>query len=154
MCIPLMANGMEHFFGYLFVICISSSLVAQMVKCLPTMQETQVQSLGREDLLEKETATHSSILAWVAKSQARLSHFTISSSVKCFFVFFCPWSNWLLLSFESSFYVLDTSTLLDMWLANVFSQSVACVFMLLTGSFREQKFFHFDEILLTDFFLL
>ena len=31
MCIPLMANGMEHFFGYLFVICISSSLVAQMV---------------------------------------------------------------------------------------------------------------------------
>ena len=35
-----------------------------MVKCLPTMQETRVQSLGREDLLEKEMATHSSILAW------------------------------------------------------------------------------------------
>ena len=35
-----------------------------MVKCLPTMQETQVQSLGWEDLLEKEMATHSSILAW------------------------------------------------------------------------------------------
>ena len=35
-----------------------------MVKHLPTMQETQVQSLGREDLLEKEMATHSSILAW------------------------------------------------------------------------------------------
>ena len=34
-----------------------------MVKCLPTMQETQVQSLGREDLLEKEMATHSTILA-------------------------------------------------------------------------------------------
>ena len=43
--------------------CISS-LVAQTVKCLPTMQETQVQSLGREDLLEKEMATHSSVLAW------------------------------------------------------------------------------------------
>ena len=41
-----------------------STLVAQMVKCLPTMQETWVQSLGREDLLEKEMATHSSILAW------------------------------------------------------------------------------------------
>ena len=41
-----------------------SSLVAQMVKRLPTMQETQVQSLGQEDLLEKEMATHSSILAW------------------------------------------------------------------------------------------
>ena len=41
-----------------------TSLVAQMVKCLPTMWETQVQSLGWEDLLEKEMATHSSILAW------------------------------------------------------------------------------------------
>ena len=40
-----------------------SSLVAQMVKHLPTMQETWVQSLGWEDLLEKEMATHSSILA-------------------------------------------------------------------------------------------
>ena len=38
--------------------------MAQMVKHLPTMQETQVQSLGREDLLEKEIAPHSSILAW------------------------------------------------------------------------------------------
>ena len=35
-----------------------------MVKHLPTMQETQVQSLGQEDLLEKEMATHSSVLAW------------------------------------------------------------------------------------------
>ena len=35
-----------------------------MVKRLPTMQETQVQFLGQEDLLEKEMATHSSILAW------------------------------------------------------------------------------------------
>ena len=39
-----------------------TSLVAQMVKCLPTMWETQVQSLGQDDLLEKEMATHSSIL--------------------------------------------------------------------------------------------
>ena len=39
------------------------SLVAQVVKPLPTVRETQVQSLGREDLLEKEMATHSSILA-------------------------------------------------------------------------------------------
>ena len=41
-----------------------ASLVAQMVNCLPTMQETQVQFLGWEDPLEKEMATHSSILAW------------------------------------------------------------------------------------------
>ena len=40
------------------------SLVAQTVKHLPTMRETQVRSLGREGPLEKEMATHSSILAW------------------------------------------------------------------------------------------
>ena len=38
--------------------------VAQTVKRLPTMQETRVRSLGQEDPLEKEMATHSSSLAW------------------------------------------------------------------------------------------
>jgi hypothetical protein len=38
--------------------------VAQTIMCLPTMWETWIQSLGQEDLLEKEMATHSSILAW------------------------------------------------------------------------------------------
>ena len=38
--------------------------MAQMVKRLPTVQETWVRFLGREDPLEKETATHSSTLAW------------------------------------------------------------------------------------------
>ena len=41
-----------------------ASLVAQMVKNLPAMQESQVRSLGPEDPLEKEMATHSSVLAW------------------------------------------------------------------------------------------
>ena len=41
-----------------------TSLVAQVVKNLPTMQETWVRSLGWEDPLEKGMATHSSILAW------------------------------------------------------------------------------------------
>ena len=41
-----------------------TSLVAKMVKHLPTMRETWVQSLGLEDLLEKEKATHSSTLTW------------------------------------------------------------------------------------------
>ena len=41
-----------------------ASLVAQRLKCLPAMRETWVWSLGREDPLEKEMATHSSILAW------------------------------------------------------------------------------------------
>ena len=62
--------------------------MAQVVKSPPAMQETQVQSLGQEDALEKGTATHSSVLAWrtpltvepggltvhgVTKSQTRLS---------------------------------------------------------------------------------
>ena len=41
-----------------------ASPVAQIVKNLPAMQEIQVQSLGQEDPLEKEMATHTSILAW------------------------------------------------------------------------------------------
>ena len=68
-----------------------ASLVAQRLKRLPAMQETQVRSLGWEDPLEKEMATHSRILglenpmdreAWwatvhgVAKSRTRLSNFT------------------------------------------------------------------------------
>ena len=43
---------------------IQDFLVAQTVKNLPAMQETWVQPLGWEDPLEKEMATHSSILAW------------------------------------------------------------------------------------------
>ena len=43
---------------------LGASLVAHTVKRLPTMQETQVQSLDQEDLLEKEMETHFSILAW------------------------------------------------------------------------------------------
>ena len=72
---------------------VGASPVAQRLKCLPGMRETGVQSLGREDPLEKEMATHSSTLAWripwreepgrllvhgVAKSWTRLSDFTHS----------------------------------------------------------------------------
>ena len=42
-----------------------ASLVAQMVKSLPAVQETRVQSLGQEDAPEKGMATYSSILAWI-----------------------------------------------------------------------------------------
>ena len=41
-----------------------ASLVAQMIKHLPAMRETQVQSPGGEDPMEEKMATHSSILAW------------------------------------------------------------------------------------------
>ena len=72
---------------------IRASLVAQRLKRLPGMQEIRVRSLGREDPLEKEMATHSSTLAWripwkvepgrlqsmgVTKSQTRLSDFTFT----------------------------------------------------------------------------
>ena len=64
--------------------------MAQMVKCLPTMWETWVRSLGQEDPLKKELATHSSTLAWKipwteepgrlqstgSQSRTRLSDFT------------------------------------------------------------------------------
>ena len=43
---------------------VAASLLAQMVKRLPAMRETQVRVLGREDPLEKEMAIHSSTLAW------------------------------------------------------------------------------------------
>ena len=46
------------------LIIFSASLVAQRLKRLPAMQETWVRSLGWEDPLEKEMATHSSVLAW------------------------------------------------------------------------------------------
>ena len=43
---------------------LGASLVTKLVKNLPAMEETGVQSLGQEDPLEKEMATHSSLLAW------------------------------------------------------------------------------------------
>ena len=73
-----------------------ASLVAQLVKNLPTMWETWVWSLGWEDPLEKGKATHSSILAWkipwtvvhgVTKSQIWLSNFHFTS--QCTF----PWAH-------------------------------------------------------------
>ena len=74
-----------------------ASLVAQTVKHLPAMWETQVQSLGQEDPLEKEMATHSSILAWRmpwseepgrlpsmgSQSWTRLSNFTFTFTSLC-----------------------------------------------------------------------
>ena len=52
-------QGIGHLLQYSW-----ASLVAQLVKNLPAMQKTWVRSLGREDPLEENTATHSSVLAW------------------------------------------------------------------------------------------
>ena len=84
-------------------------LMAQMVKSLPAMWETWVRFLGREDRLEKEMATHSSILAWkiprtegawqatiheVSKSQTQLSDFTRrqQKSLNCVWLFATSWT--------------------------------------------------------------
>ena len=50
--------------------------VAQMVKTMPATQETWVQALGQEDPLEKEMATHSSILAWRIPGQRSLAGYS------------------------------------------------------------------------------
>ena len=75
-----LANAFSHsedclfpLFMFSFAVCkllhlirsyLGTSLVAQMVKCLPTMRNTWVKSLGQEDILDKEMATYYSILAW------------------------------------------------------------------------------------------
>ena len=58
-----MCCGEEHSFRVRYTEC-GASLVAQMVKNLPAIRETWVQSLGWEDPLEMGEAPHSSILAW------------------------------------------------------------------------------------------
>ena len=59
-----MVDHIKHVAFYCWPSVFWTSLVAQMVKCLHTMWETRVRSLGGEDPLEKEMATHSSTLAW------------------------------------------------------------------------------------------
>ena len=61
--IPGSGRSAEEGIGYPLQ-CSWASLVAQLVKNLPVMSETWIQSLGWEDPLEKGKATHSSILAW------------------------------------------------------------------------------------------
>ena len=58
------AISLFFFLAFGFVSYFGASLMAQTVKSLPAMQETQVRSLGLEDLLEKGTSTHSIIPAW------------------------------------------------------------------------------------------
>ena len=84
-----------HFFKIISMLNHRTSLVAQMVKNLPAMWETWVQSLGLEDPLEKETATHSSFLPGEFQGQRSL-------------VGYSPWGSqeldttgWLTLSLKS-----------------------------------------------------
>ena len=66
----------------------------------------------------------------------------------------CPSPNWIfVVEFWDLLYILDTSPLLDMWGANIFSQSVSCLFNLLTSFFAD-KGFKFWWVLIYQFFLL
>ena len=94
---------------------IAASLVAQMVKHLPAMQETWVQSLGWEDLLEKAMATHSSILAWKIHGQRNLIGYSpwgrkeVDTTEQLHFQFFFPCNSSChcsVLYFASRFWVL------------------------------------------------
>ena len=95
--------GYPHQYSWAF-------LVAQLVKSLPAMLDTQVWSLGWEDLLKKGTATHSTILAWrtpwtihgVLKSQTRLSGFHFTSAF---------WKTMYMLGFRSSLFLLHSFSL-------------------------------------------
>jgi len=60
-----------------------ASLVAQMIKNLPAVQETQFRSLGQEDFLEKGVATHSSILALENPMDRGAWHITVCGVAKC-----------------------------------------------------------------------
>ena len=55
---------MDLYFASRVEFALVKSLVAQRLKCLPAMRETRVRFLDQEDALEKEIATHSSILTW------------------------------------------------------------------------------------------
>ena len=61
---PVNPKGNQPWIFIVYVLFVWASPVAQRLKHLPVMWETQVRSLGREDPLEKEMATHSSILTW------------------------------------------------------------------------------------------
>ena len=77
------------------------SLVAQMVKCLPAMQEIWVWSLGREDPLEEGMATHSSILAWKIPTDGGTWKATVHGAPK----------SWTQLSYFIRFYTCSHLTL-------------------------------------------
>ena len=103
--VPFQTSLMENQF-ILPALCYRASLVAQTIKNLPAMQETQVASLGGKDPLKKGMATHSSILAWrIPWTQEPGSHrigydwginaFTFTLLCRC------PWRCWTVLRTEN-----------------------------------------------------
>ena len=119
--VPLIFHRIFFFSGRIFW----ASLVAQRLKHLPAMWETCIQSLGWEDPLEKEMATHSSILAWripwreepgrlQSTGSKRVRYDWVTSQIfalQCYVNFFCTtkwisytytWTSWTSLPLPSS----------------------------------------------------
>ena len=71
--------------SFLYSLTLRASLIAQLVKNLPAMQETLVQFLAQEDFLEKGINTHSSILAWRITRTEELDRLQSMGSQPCFF---------------------------------------------------------------------
>ena len=99
-----------------------ASLVAQMVKHLPTMWDTRVQSLDREDPLEKEMATHSSTLVWKipwTEEPGRLQSMGSQSQTQlCDSLHFTSWNNRQVPNWERSMSRLYIVTLLIIIMQN------------------------------------
>ena len=102
-------------------------LLAQTVKNLPALQETQVQSLGWEDALEKRMVTHSSILAWRSPWTEKLGGLQSMGS----------WSvrhNW-----AKNNTLLHIHVIYQIWLANICSQNVFWLFIFIMAFFKLKK---------------
>ena len=114
--------------------CYMASLVAQTVKHLPAMWETWVQSLGQEDPLEKEMATHSSTRAWKtpymeesgglpAMGSQRVRQHWVTSISECYmvgFIKYVAFPDWLLLFSNEHLWFLHVFSWLDSSLLLVF----------------------------------
>ena len=103
-----------------------------MVKRLPTMRDTSVQSLGREDLLEKEMVTHSSILAGKSHGLRSLVGFQLSSVqfLSCLRLFVTPWTA----AHQASLSITNSRSLLKLMSIESVMPSIKLVMMMLHGA--------------------
>ena len=160
--VPDNSKERQASFNVLVVICTSSlvkwaSMVAQMAKNLPAMQETCVQALDRENPLEKGMATHPSILTWripqtepgglqsmgsqrVGRDWVTTTFTWLKCGIQIFAHFKTELNFFLLMNFKSSLYILDIRLLSDTWSENCFSHYVACISSFLMVFFEAQIF--------------
>ena len=129
-------------------IYLETFLVAQTVKRLPTMQEIWVQSLGWEDLLEKEMATHPSILVWKSHGWRSLvgyspwgrkeSDMTVIARCRVFVV---EWDTWVL-RVESEY----PNQGLNLWFLTIGPPRKSLLVVLVLVDLGNKPFIHSDEV--------